>query len=172
MSEGQQPSGMKNMLRAVGGALPVVPRGTTVPDRTLTVDELSIDPANANNLIAGIGRFSSFGSIGGPLTGVLLTNELTTVADNFWSQPCRIGGSAARQRSNFRQTGSFDFRFVRGCKLRSDRGRAFRLSDQGFAIGARAFGSCYRTRLPGRVVESPNKGCISWKMAICQNLKC
>ena len=42
----EQPSGVKNMLRAVVGALPFVPRGTTVPDRTLTVDELSIDPAN------------------------------------------------------------------------------------------------------------------------------
>lgn len=41
-----QPSGVNNMLRAVVGALPFVPRGNTVPDRTLTVDELSIDPAN------------------------------------------------------------------------------------------------------------------------------
>jgi len=46
MSDNQQPSGLTNMLRAVAGALPFVPRGDTVPDRTLTVDELSIDPAN------------------------------------------------------------------------------------------------------------------------------
>ncbi len=46
MSDNQQPSGLTNMLRAVAGALPFVPRDDTVPDRTLTVDELSIDPAN------------------------------------------------------------------------------------------------------------------------------
>jgi acyl dehydratase len=41
-----QPSGLKNMLRAAAGALPFVPRGDSLPDRTLTVDELAIDPAN------------------------------------------------------------------------------------------------------------------------------
>ncbi len=46
MSDTQQPSGLTNMLRAVAGALPFVPRDDTVPDRTLTVDELRIDPAN------------------------------------------------------------------------------------------------------------------------------
>jgi acyl dehydratase len=35
-----------NLVRAAAGALPFVPRGDTLPDRTLTVDELSIDPAN------------------------------------------------------------------------------------------------------------------------------
>jgi len=46
MSDNKQPSGLTNMLRAVAGALPFVPRDDTVPDRTLTVGELSIDPAN------------------------------------------------------------------------------------------------------------------------------
>ena len=41
-----QPSGLKNLLRAAAGALPFVPRGETLPDRTLTVDEVAIDPAN------------------------------------------------------------------------------------------------------------------------------
>jgi acyl dehydratase len=41
-----QPSGLRNLLRAAVGALPFVPRGDTLPDRTLTVDELTIDPAN------------------------------------------------------------------------------------------------------------------------------
>ncbi|MCV7281589.1 dehydratase [Mycolicibacterium flavescens] len=41
-----QPSGLMNLARAAAGALPFVPRGETLPDRTLTVDELSIDPAN------------------------------------------------------------------------------------------------------------------------------
>jgi acyl dehydratase len=34
------------MLRAAAGALPFVPRSDTLPDRTLTVDELTIDQAN------------------------------------------------------------------------------------------------------------------------------
>ena len=39
-------SGLLNLVRAAAGALPFVPRGETLPDRTLTVDELAIDPAN------------------------------------------------------------------------------------------------------------------------------
>lgn len=34
------------MLRAAAGALPFVPRDNTLPERTLRVDELGIDPAN------------------------------------------------------------------------------------------------------------------------------
>jgi acyl dehydratase len=41
-----QPSGLKNLLRAAAGALPFVPRSDSLPDRTLTVDDLEIDPAN------------------------------------------------------------------------------------------------------------------------------
>jgi acyl dehydratase len=41
-----QPSGLMNLLRAAAGALPFVPRGDALPNRTLTVDELAIDPAN------------------------------------------------------------------------------------------------------------------------------
>jgi len=41
-----QPSGLGNLLRAAAGALPFVPRGDSLPDRTLTVEDLTIDPAN------------------------------------------------------------------------------------------------------------------------------
>ncbi|WP_191496247.1 MaoC/PaaZ C-terminal domain-containing protein [Mycobacterium simulans] len=41
-----QPSGLRNMLRAAAGALPVVPRGDQLPSRTVTVEELPIDHAN------------------------------------------------------------------------------------------------------------------------------
>jgi acyl dehydratase len=41
-----QPSGLMNLVRAAAGALPFVPRGDTLPDRTITVDELTVDPAN------------------------------------------------------------------------------------------------------------------------------
>lgn len=42
----QQPSGLKNLALAAAGALPFVPRGDTLPTRTLTVDDLAIDPVN------------------------------------------------------------------------------------------------------------------------------
>ncbi|KUI00343.1 dehydratase [Mycolicibacterium acapulense] len=41
-----QPSGLMNLARAAAGALPFVPRGETLPDRTLTVEDLRIDPEN------------------------------------------------------------------------------------------------------------------------------
>ena len=41
-----QPSGLRNMLRAAAGALPFVPRGGQLPDRTVTVNELAIDRTN------------------------------------------------------------------------------------------------------------------------------
>ncbi|RAV02488.1 MaoC/PaaZ C-terminal domain-containing protein [Mycolicibacter senuensis] len=50
-----QPSGTKNMLRAVAGALPFVPRTGTVPDRTLRVDELAIDAGHVAEYAAVTG---------------------------------------------------------------------------------------------------------------------
>lgn len=50
-----QPSGTKNMLRAVAGALPFVPRAGTVPDRTLRVDELAIDSGHVAEYAAVTG---------------------------------------------------------------------------------------------------------------------
>lgn len=41
-----QPSGLKNMLLAAAGALPFVPRDGRLPDRTVKVEGLTIDPAN------------------------------------------------------------------------------------------------------------------------------
>lgn len=41
-----QPSGLKNMLRAAAGALPGVPRSDQLPNRTVTVEELPIDHTN------------------------------------------------------------------------------------------------------------------------------
>ncbi len=46
MTKVTQPSGVKNLLRAAAGALPFVPRGDTLPDRTLRIDELAIDSAH------------------------------------------------------------------------------------------------------------------------------
>lgn len=50
-----QPSGMRNMLRAVAGALPFVPRAGTLPDRTLRVEELAIDPGHVAEYAAVTG---------------------------------------------------------------------------------------------------------------------
>ncbi|MEB3980490.1 MaoC/PaaZ C-terminal domain-containing protein [Mycobacterium sp. 663a-19] len=41
-----QPSGLRNMLRAAAGALPLVPRSDQLPSRTVTVEELPIDQTN------------------------------------------------------------------------------------------------------------------------------
>lgn len=46
MSEGGQPSGLRNLVLAAAGALPFVPRGNTLPERRLTVEDLTIDPAH------------------------------------------------------------------------------------------------------------------------------
>ncbi|BBY03841.1 MaoC/PaaZ C-terminal domain-containing protein [Mycobacterium seoulense] len=41
-----QPSGLRNMLRAAAGALPVVSRGNQLPTRTVDIEELPIDRTN------------------------------------------------------------------------------------------------------------------------------
>lgn len=50
-----QPSGLINMLRAAAGALPMVPRGVQLPARTVTVEELRIDPTNVADYAAVTG---------------------------------------------------------------------------------------------------------------------
>ncbi|BBX64657.1 dehydratase [Mycobacterium saskatchewanense] len=50
-----QPSGLKNMLRAVAGALPVVSRAGNVPSRTVTIEELPIDQAHVAEYAAVTG---------------------------------------------------------------------------------------------------------------------
>jgi acyl dehydratase len=51
----EQPSGRRNMLLAAAGALPFVSRGDTLPDRTVTVEDLAIDPANVAEYAAVTG---------------------------------------------------------------------------------------------------------------------
>lgn len=51
----QQPSGLANLARAAAGALPFVRRGDTLPERTLTVDELPIDRAHVAAYAAATG---------------------------------------------------------------------------------------------------------------------
>ena len=40
------PAGLRNLVRAAAGALPFIPRGDRLPDRSLSVDDLKIDPGN------------------------------------------------------------------------------------------------------------------------------
>lgn len=42
----EQPNNLTNMVRAAVGALPLIPRGDTVPARTVTLTDVSIDPQN------------------------------------------------------------------------------------------------------------------------------
>ncbi len=46
MPEVSQPGGLKNLVRAAAGALPFIPRGDRVPDRTLKAADVPIDRAN------------------------------------------------------------------------------------------------------------------------------
>jgi acyl dehydratase len=55
VAAGSQPSGLRNMARAAAGALPFVSRGDTVPTRTVTVEDLAIDPANVAEYAAVTG---------------------------------------------------------------------------------------------------------------------
>ncbi|OBH07770.1 MaoC/PaaZ C-terminal domain-containing protein [Mycobacterium sp. E1747] len=50
-----QPSGLKNMLRAAAGALPLVSRGNQLPTRTVDIAELPIDQANVAEYAAVTG---------------------------------------------------------------------------------------------------------------------
>lgn len=46
MSAGEQPKGLMNLVRAAAGALPLIPRGDTVPNHTRSVEDLAIDRSN------------------------------------------------------------------------------------------------------------------------------
>lgn len=46
MSGGVQPNGLMNLVRAAAGALPLMPRGDTVPNHTRSVEDLAIDRSN------------------------------------------------------------------------------------------------------------------------------
>jgi hypothetical protein len=58
-------------------ALTAPPTWTPLTDnqRSLSIGALTMDPANANRLLAGFGTYSSFGFLGGPEGGLLLTAD-------------------------------------------------------------------------------------------------
>jgi acyl dehydratase len=51
----ERPGGLRNLLRAAAGALPFIPRGSEVPDRTLKVEGLEIDRSNVAQYAAVTG---------------------------------------------------------------------------------------------------------------------
>src|ERR1700749_2082356 len=55
MTRVTQPSGLKNLLRAAAGALPLVPRSDHLPSRTLTVNDIPIDRGNVADYAAVTG---------------------------------------------------------------------------------------------------------------------
>jgi len=76
-------------------ATAATPIWTTTTDNasSLSITSLDIDPANLNNLVAGIGRRSSLSSVGGALTGLLITTDGGTT----WTPPA---GNASLQGYN------------------------------------------------------------------------
>lgn len=50
-----QPSGLRNLLRAAAGALPFIPRGSDLPDRAVKVEGLQIDRSNVAQYAAVTG---------------------------------------------------------------------------------------------------------------------
>ncbi|MEU0497286.1 MaoC/PaaZ C-terminal domain-containing protein [Mycobacterium sp. NPDC006124] len=50
-----QPSGLKNMALAAAGALPFISRGSSLPDRTVSIADLAINPANVSEYAAVTG---------------------------------------------------------------------------------------------------------------------
>jgi photosystem II stability/assembly factor-like uncharacterized protein len=78
--------GVNSGIWRTGNAKAASPNWTPLTDNfpSLSIGALEFDPTDATNrtLIAGIGRFSSFGRSGGPLTGILRT---TDGGDN-WAQ--------------------------------------------------------------------------------------
>lgn len=78
--------GVNSGIWRTGNATAASPTWTPLTDNfpSLSIGALEFDPNDATNqtLVAGIGRFSSFGRNGGPLTGILRT---TDGGDN-WAQ--------------------------------------------------------------------------------------
>jgi Big-like domain-containing protein len=78
--------GVNSGIWRTGNARAASPHWTPLIDNfpSLSIGALEFDPTDATNrtLVAGIGRFSSFGRLGGPLTGILRT---TDGGDN-WTQ--------------------------------------------------------------------------------------
>jgi Ca2+-binding RTX toxin-like protein len=65
------------------------PTWTPVSDQasSLSIGAIGFDPANANSMVAGIGRHSSLGSDGGNLTGVLRSTD----GGLTWTEPGSFG---------------------------------------------------------------------------------
>src|SRR5262245_26106764 len=71
--------GVNSGIWRTGNATAASPHWTPLTDNfpSLSIGALEFDPLDVNNktLVAGIGRFSSFSRIGGPLTGILRTTD-------------------------------------------------------------------------------------------------
>jgi len=117
--------GVNSGIWRTGNATAASPHWTPLTDNfpSLSIGALEFDPTDTTNrtLIAGIGRFSSFGRSGGPLAGILRT---TDGGDN-WAQISHpvvanqnISGVAARG-STLLASGNATFAGINGGLFRS-----------------------------------------------------
>src|SRR5262245_15997562 len=117
--------GVNSGIWRTGNATAASPTWTPLTDNfpSLSIGALEFDPTDPNRrtLVAGIGRFSSFGRSGGPLTGLLRT---TDGGDN-WAQISHpvvanqnISGVAARG-STLLASGNATFAGINGGVFRS-----------------------------------------------------
>ena len=117
--------GVNSGIWRTGNATAASPHWTPLTDNlpSLSIGALEFDPTDTTNrtLIAGIGRFSSFGRSGGPLAGILRT---TDGGDN-WTQISHpvvanqnISGVAARG-STLLASGNATFAGINGGLFRS-----------------------------------------------------
>ncbi len=123
--------GVNSGIWRTSNAMAASPNWTPLTDNfpSLSIGALEFDPTDATHrtLVAGLGRFSSFGRSGGPLRGLLRT---TDGGDN-WTQISHslllnknISGVAARGATLLASANSFDGVFTTGGLFRSVDGGA------------------------------------------------
>ena len=97
-----QPSGLKNMALAAAGALPFVSRGSSLPDRTVTITDLAIDPANVSEYAAVTGlRFGDTVPLTYPFALSIGRSSTVSVRSGSESSRGTNGSAPAAARSRF-----------------------------------------------------------------------
>jgi photosystem II stability/assembly factor-like uncharacterized protein len=136
-------------------------RPLTDDQKSLSIGALKFDPTDrtSNTLIAGIGRFSSFGGVGGPRTGLLRTidggSTWTTIDGGGTLTGTNISGVAARGSTILAASNKADNLVCKNVGL-------FRSTDDGKSFGLLS-GSAGTGLSGGRVfdlTEDPNNAAV------------